>query len=95
MHVDNLFLRLDGRVFEALSDESSYAHRVHVDVVGFAVKGPDRDGRYVALIGMLRDGELFRGAGVTKVRLDPAEFERFSAFVEVAKAQRAAGPEPW
>jgi putative aminopeptidase FrvX len=46
MRVDHLFLRLDGRVFEVLSDESDYMQRVHVDAVGFAVKGPDRDGRY-------------------------------------------------
>ncbi len=41
MRVDHLFLRLDGRVFEVLSDQSDYQHRVHVDVLGFArVKGP-------------------------------------------------------
>ena len=31
MRVDHLFLRMDGRVFEVLSDQSDYQHRVHVD----------------------------------------------------------------
>lgn len=95
LRVDHLFLRLDGRVFEVLSDESDYQHRVHVDVVGFAVKGPDRKGRYTVLIGML-DGDALRlGATRTKLELDEAQFQRFSALVAHAHAARDAGPAPW
>ena len=43
MRVDHLFLRMDGRVFEVLSDQSDYQHCIHVDVVGFEVKGAARD----------------------------------------------------
>lgn len=95
MRVDHLFLRLDGRVFEVLSDESSYQQRIHVDAVGFAVKGPDRDGRYKVQIGMLRGDELHMGAGRTRLELDEAQFGRFSALVAAAHAARDAGPDKW
>jgi hypothetical protein len=95
MRVDHLFLRLDGRVFEVLSDQSDYQHRVHVDVVGFAVKGPDRNGRYKVRIGMLDGDELRLGPTRTQVELDEAQFERFNALVALAKAARDAGPDPW
>jgi hypothetical protein len=95
MRVDHLFLRLDGRVFEVLSDQSDYQHRVHVDVVGFAVKGPDRKGNYKARIGILDGEELKLGAARTQVELDEAQFQRFSGLVAAAKAARDAGPDPW
>lgn len=97
MRVDHLFLRLDGRVFEVLSDQSDHQHRVHVDVVGFEVKGPDRKGRYKARIGTLDEGgqELKLGPMRTQLELDEAELERFTALVAAAKAARVAGPDPW
>ncbi|RKQ90412.1 hypothetical protein C8N24_0214 [Solirubrobacter pauli] len=95
MRVDQLFLRLDGRVFEVLSAESDYQHRVHVDVVGFAVKGPDRKGTYKVRIGILDGEELKLGATRTQVELDAAQFERFERLVAAAKAARDAGPDPW
>jgi hypothetical protein len=95
MRVDHLFLRLEGRVFEVLSDQSDYQHRVHVDVVGFAVKGPDRHGRYKARIGMLDGEELKYGTARTQVELDETQYQRFTQLVAAAKAARAAGPDPW
>jgi hypothetical protein len=95
MHVDHRFLRLDGRVFEVLSDESDYQHRLHVDVVGFEVSGPDRKGRHKARIGRMENGELSPGSQRTRFELDEAEYRRFSALVEAAHAARDAGPEPW
>ncbi|MDA0184535.1 hypothetical protein OJ997_29805 [Solirubrobacter phytolaccae] len=95
MRVDHLFLRLDGRVFEVLSDQSDYQHRVHVDVVGFAIKGPDRHGRYKVRIGMLDGDELRLGPTRTQFELEEAQLERFTALVELAKAARDAGPDPW
>jgi hypothetical protein len=95
MHVDHLFLRLDGRVFEVLSDQSGYAQRVHVDALGFAAKGPDRHGGYTVMIGLLREGEIHRGAGVTKLDLDAGQFARFEELVAAAKAARDAGPDAW
>ena len=84
-----------GRVFEILSDRSDYQHRVHVDVVGFEVKGPDRKGRYKARIGMLDEGELNLGTTRTSVEMDEAEFQRFTALVAATRAARDAGPDPW
>ena len=95
MRVDHLFLRLDGRVFEVLSDRSDYQHRVHVDVVGFEVKGPDRKGRYKVRIGMMDGDELHLGTTRTGLELDEAQFQRFTALVAAAKAARDAGPDPW
>ena len=95
MRVDHLFLRLDGRVFEVLSDQSDYQHRVHVDVLGFAVKGPDRKGNYKVRIGMLDGDELNLGTTRTQVELDETQFQRFSALVAAATAARDAGPDPW
>jgi hypothetical protein len=95
MRVDHLFLRMDGRVFEILSDQSDYQHRVHVDVVGFEVKGPDRKGRYKARIGMLDGDELNLGTTRTGVELDAAQFERFTALVAATRAARDAGPDAW
>ncbi len=95
MRVDHLFLRMDGRVFEILSDRSDYQHRVHVDVVGFEVKGPDRKGRYTVRIGMLDGNELNLGTTRTSVDLDEAEFQRFTALVAATRAARDAGPDPW
>ncbi|MCW3016442.1 MAG: hypothetical protein JWO02_3534 [Solirubrobacterales bacterium] len=95
MRVEHLFLRLDGRVFEVLSDNSGYMQRVHVDAVGFAVKGPDRHGRYKALIGTLDGDELHLGMSRTPVELDEAQFQRFSELVKLAHAARDAGPDPW
>jgi hypothetical protein len=95
MRVEHLFLRLDGRVFEVLSDESDYVQRIHVDAVGFAVKGPDGDGRYKVQIGMMSKGELNLGAGRTRLKLDEEQFQRFSKLVAAAHAARDAGPERW
>jgi hypothetical protein len=95
MRADHLFLRLDGRVFEVLSDRSDYQHRVHVDVVGFAVSGPDRKGRYKVRIGMMDGEELRMGTTRTQLELDEPQFQRFSALVTAAKAVRDAGPDPW
>jgi hypothetical protein len=97
MRVDHLFLRLEGRVFEVLSDQSDYQHRVHVDAVGFAIKGPDRKGRYKVLVGRL-DGDregLVLGATRTGFDLEPEQLERFEALVALTKAARDAGPAPW
>lgn len=95
MRVDHLFLRLDGRVFEVLSDQSDYQHRVHVDVVGFAIKGPDRKGRYKVRIGMLDGDALNLGTTRTGFELEEAQLERFNALVAATKAARDAGPDPW
>jgi hypothetical protein len=96
MHVDHLFLRLDGRVFEVLSDQSDYLKRIHVDVLAVMVKGPGRDGRYKVQIGMGPEGgEINVGAGRVGVGMDEAEFQQFSRLVELARAARAAGPEPF
>jgi len=81
--------------FEILSDRSDYQHRVHVDVVGFEVKGPDRKGRYTVRIGMLDGNELNLGTTRTSVDLDEAEFQRFTALVAATRAARDAGPDPW
>jgi hypothetical protein len=95
MRVDHLFLRLEGRVFEVLSDQSDYQHRVHVDVVGFAIKGPDRKGQYKVRIGRLKGDDLDLGGTRTGFDLEEAQLERFKALVAATKAARDAGPDPW
>jgi hypothetical protein len=96
MHVDHLFLRLDGRVFEVLSDQSNYTMRIHVDVLAVVVKGPGRDGRHKVQIGMgPQGGEINVGAGRVSVAMDADQFAQFGRLVELARAARAAGPEPF
>ncbi|MDT4926347.1 MAG: hypothetical protein QOG01_4060 [Pseudonocardiales bacterium] len=95
MKIDHLYLRLDGRVFEVLSDESEFAMRMPVEATCFAAKGPDRNGRYKAQIGLLRNGELHQGARRCQVEMDETQWLRFSALVAATHQARDAGPEPW
>jgi hypothetical protein len=95
MQVEHLILRLEGRVFEVLSDQTDAGQRIHVSVAGFAVKGPDRKGNYKVQIGMLHKGEINKAAGWNQVELDEAGFARFSQLVKIVHAARDAGPDPW
>ena len=95
MRVGPLILRLHSRVFEVFSTESSYAQRHHVDTVAFEARPPGRDGRVKVHVGLLRHGELSRGAGRTDLELDAPQFARFEQLVAAVKRVQAAGPEPW
>jgi hypothetical protein len=95
MLVDHLYLRLDGRVFEALSDHTGHSQRVHVDVLGVVVKGPDGDGRYRVRIGIKDGEEVLRNAARVDVQLDEAEFRRFERFTAAVRAARDGGPDRW
>jgi hypothetical protein len=96
MKIEHLYLRLDGRVFEVLSDQSDFAMRIPVEAVCFAAKGPDRHGVYKAQIGLLDKGEIHLGARRCQVELvDETQWQRFSKLVALAHQARDAGPEPW
>jgi hypothetical protein len=95
MRVDNLILRLQGRVVEVFATDSDYSHRLHVDTVAFESAPPGRDGEVKVRMGRLENGGLSRGSTRTKLSMDADQFERFRAFVEAVKAAQASGPEAW
>jgi hypothetical protein len=88
LRIENLVLRLDGRVFEVLALDSDYCQRFHVDNVQFE-SAPPRNGQVKARVSAIR------GANRIGLKMTEAEFPRFSAFVDLVKAAQAAGPEPW
>ena len=88
MRIDNLVLRLDGRVFEVLALDSDYCQRFHVDNVQFE-SAPPKNGEVKARVAAIR------GANRIGLKMDEAEFPRFRALVDLVKAAQAAGPEPW